>query len=189
MVHDSYGGQAPVRFYQPHTGGLAHYSWAHLNILRLRDKNLGTGLESLKSSPLDPKFDCIGCIQGKSTICSFKGKINFENHPNIADTIYSDVWGPATVQSLQGDNYFITFTDRLPRFTFVKFTKKKSKAFDCYVQFANWMRTQKSQEVKHIHFDNGKELVNSKLKAYCHKKGTKIITTAPYSSQQNGTSE
>ncbi|KAJ1300038.1 hypothetical protein OPQ81_011158 [Rhizoctonia solani] len=157
------------------------------NILRLRDANLSKGLiiKSTKSISLDPNFDCISCIQGKSHVRPF-GEVHTPNSQQIADLIYSNVWGPARVTSIQGSLYYISFIDAATRFTWIIFMRHKNEAVDRYIDLANLIRTQKGHEIKHIHFDNGRELVNNCLCEYCAKTGTEIMTMAPYSSQQNG---
>jgi hypothetical protein len=160
------------------------------NILQLRSENLAKGLEITKTNSigLDLHFDCIGCIQGKAHIRPF-GNTHIETARQIGDIIYSDVWGPASKLSLQGNEYYIVFVDAATRFTFVHFMRHKNEAVDRYITLANFIRTQKGKEIKRIHFDNGKELINKRLHEYCDKTGTEITTTAPYSSQQNGPAE
>ena len=133
--------------------------------------------------------DCIGCTQGKSTIRHFGNSSPRDKSLNICDVIFSDVWGPARTTSIQGYNYFITFIDAASKFKFVFFMVNKGEAVDKFIEFSTFMRTQKGKEIKRIHFDNGKELVNKRLEAHCSNTGTEITTTAPYSSQQNGVAE
>ncbi|QRW09844.1 Copia protein [Ceratobasidium sp. AG-Ba] len=160
------------------------------NILRLKNSNLARGLDIAKtdSISLSPDFDCLGCVQGKAHARPF-GNVSIESPREIADLFYSDVWGPASINSIQGNRYYIVFVNAATRFTFVHFMRQKSKAVDRYIALANFIRTQKGREIKRIHFDNGKELINSRLREFCDKTGTEITTTAPYSSQQNGPAE
>ncbi|QRW04445.1 Copia protein [Ceratobasidium sp. AG-Ba] len=160
------------------------------NILRLKNSNLARGLDIAKtdSITLSPDFDCLGCVQGKAHARPF-GNVTIESPREIADLFYSDVWGPASINSIQGNRYYIVFVDAATRFTFVHFMRQKSEAVDRYIALANFIRTQKGREIKRIHFDNGKELINSRLREFCDKTGTEITTTAPYSSQQNGPAE
>ncbi|QRV83053.1 Copia protein [Ceratobasidium sp. AG-Ba] len=125
---------------------------------------------------------------GKAHVRPF-GNVSIETPRTIADLIYSDVWGPASVESLQGNRYYIVFVDAATRFTFVHFMRHKSEAVDRYIALANFIRTQKGLEIKRIHFDNGKEMINKRLREFCDKTGTEITTTAPHSSQQNGAAE
>jgi hypothetical protein len=160
------------------------------NILQLHSKNLAKGLEITKTNTigLDPHFDCIGCSQGKAHVWPF-GNTHIETPQQIGDIIYSDVWGPASKLYLQGKKYYIVFVDAATWFMFVHFMQHKNEAVDRYIALANFIHTQKGKEIKRIHFDNGKELINKHLCEYCDKMGTEITTTAPYSSQQNGPTE
>jgi hypothetical protein len=156
------------------------------NVIRLSE--ISKSLSLTKRETKDPHFDCIGCIKGKSTVRQF-GNMPSNKSFNIGDLFYSDVWGPARTASIQGYLYYITFTDAASRFTFLFFMKHKNEAVDKFIKLGNIMRTQKGVEIKRIHFDNGKELVNKHLEDHCEKTGTEITTTAPYSSQQNGVAE
>ena len=158
------------------------------NIKRLSEMTSTLRIARAKDTTRNTVGNCIGCIQGKSTVRHFPSTPRDESS-SIADIIYSDVWGPSRTTSINGHQYFITFTDSATRFLFVFFMTHKNEAVQMYITFANWMRTQKTLEIKRIHFDNGKELVNKRLSAYCSEHGTEISTTAPYSSQQNGVAE
>ncbi|KAB5589019.1 Copia protein [Ceratobasidium theobromae] len=160
------------------------------NILRMHAAHLSKGLNITKTDAigLNPNFDCVGCVQGKSHVCPFPDS-NSETPCEIGNVIYSDVWGLASKYSLQGNEYYIVFVDGATRFMFVHFMRHKSEAVDRYIAFSNFIHTQKGKEIKRIHFDNGKELINKRLRTYCDSTGTEITMAAPYSSQQNGPAE
>lgn len=117
------------------------------NILRMRTANLSRGLEIDNKHSLNPDFDCIGCIKGKSTVRKF-GNGPSETPKNIGDIIYCDIWGPARTTSLQGNDYFIIFVDGATHFTFIHFLKHKSDAPDKYQDLVNWIRTNKNIKIK-----------------------------------------
>jgi transposase InsO family protein len=85
--------------------------------------------------------------------------------------------------------YYISFTDDCTRFVNVLFLPDKSQAFDQIKERLAQIKHQFGKVPKWIRFDNGKELVNEKLKKLAAEEGIIIETTAPYSPSQNGVAE
>ena len=79
----------------------------------------------ISSSP--NKFLCVGCIKGKLH------KIPFRNKESRAfdklKQVHGEVWD-MNEYLVDGNRYFITFTDDKSRFVCTIFIKHKSKAFD-----------------------------------------------------------
>ncbi|KAB5588691.1 Copia-like polyprotein/retrotransposon [Ceratobasidium theobromae] len=101
------------------------------NLLHLQTAHLSKGFTINQSNklPIDTHFNCIGCIQGKAHICPF-GESHVDTPHEIGDLIYSDVWGPTSVASLQGNSYYIIFINTATRFRFIHFMRHKSKAVE-----------------------------------------------------------
>ncbi|QRV90660.1 Copia protein [Ceratobasidium sp. AG-Ba] len=165
---------------------LGHIDPRH--ILKMEKEQTALGLQISKKD-IDPNFDCLGCLKGKSVVRSFKKAPESVWPQEIGDVIYSDVWGPAAVTSLQGHRWYISFTDGSTRLTSLWFMKHKNEAFNAYQYYEVWLKTQKNARIKRIHFDNGRELIHAEFRTHCQHQGTEITTTAPYSSQQNGYAE
>ena len=69
------------------------------------------------------------------------------------------------------------------------FLKTKDEAFDRITSYFNLIRTQYEMSPKKIQLDNGKELINTKLKQWAQDQGIVLEPTAPYSPSQNGVAE
>ena len=67
----------------------------------------------------------------------------------------------------------------------VLFLKDKGQAFDCIKEHVTQIKCHCGKVLKWLHFDNGKELVNDKLKKLAANEGIIIETSAPYSPSQN----
>ena len=95
-----------------------------------------------------------------------------------------DVWGPAGKECIGKWKYYISFTDDCTRYVHVLFLKDKSQAFDRIKERILQIKRQFGKVPEWIHFDNGKELVNDKLKKFTADEGITIETSAPYSPSQ-----
>jgi hypothetical protein len=76
----------------------------------------------------------------------------------------SDVWGPAGKESIGKWKYYISFTNDCTRYVHVLFLKDKSQAFDRIKEHVAQIKQHYGKVPKWLRFDNGKELVNDKLK-------------------------
>ena len=103
--------------------------------------------------------------------------------------VVTDVWGRAQIRSLQGSEYFVTFTDLHSRFSAVYFLKSTKEVRDCYKKFEALVKTQTGRTIRRVRSDNGKEYLNKEMKDYAESQGTLFEQTAPHSSAQNGVAE
>ena len=71
----------------------------------------------------------------------------------------------------------------------VLFLKDKTQAFDHIKEHVAQIKQNFGKVLKWLCFDNGKELVNDKLKKLAADEGIIIETLAPYSPSQNGVAE
>src|ERR1700678_1004508 len=101
----------------------------------------------------------------------------------------SDVWGPAQKISIGGWKYYISFTDDATQYVYVLFLADKSQAFDRIKERVAQIKRRFGKVLKYMCFDNGKELVNEKLRKFAAEEGIIIETSAPYSPSQNGVAE
>ncbi|KAG8786664.1 hypothetical protein FRC15_010949 [Serendipita sp. 397] len=166
-----------------------HRRYGHLaysSINTLQKKNMVSGL--IIDEGTKPAEHCEVCTKAKMTRKSFPHESN-EKTDRAGDLTLSDVWGPSRIESIAKSRYYISFTDHHTRHVAVFFLKKKDEAYDRITEYLTYVETQKGYIPKAIRFDNGKELVNNQLKAWCAKKGIIVQTTAPYSPSQNGIAE
>ena len=76
----------------------------------------------------------------------------------------SDIWGPAGKESIGKWKYYISFTDDCTRYVHVLFLKDKGQAFDHIIERVAQIKRHCRKVLKWLCFDNGKELVNEKLR-------------------------
>ena len=68
-------------------------------------------------------------------------------------------------------------------------SKKKGQAFERIKKYIAVIERKFGKPPKFMRFDNGKELVNEKLRNWAAEKGITVETSAPYSPSQNGVAE
>ncbi|CAA0830123.1 Unknown protein [Striga hermonthica] len=95
----------------------------------------------------------------------------------------------ATVTSLGGSMYYMTFVDDCTRKVWVYFPKRKSDAFDTFRRWRALVEKETGLEVKCLRSDNGGEYNSEAIKEYCADNGIQMQKTVPRTPQQNGIAE
>ncbi|KAJ7074871.1 hypothetical protein B0H15DRAFT_791833, partial [Mycena belliarum] len=57
-----------------------------------------------------PSAQCPTCIKAKSSVAPFPAEADRE-YTEIGEMTFTDVWGPARVTGINGEWYYISFTD------------------------------------------------------------------------------
>ncbi|KAJ7593171.1 hypothetical protein C8J56DRAFT_721865, partial [Mycena floridula] len=83
----------------------------HLNIgsvKMLQEKSMVEGMEVVKGSTPSPQ--CEACICAKQHTRPFPKEAK-STYRKVGDITFSDLWGPAQVTGINGEVYYISFTD------------------------------------------------------------------------------
>ena len=104
-------------------------------------------------------------------------------------TLHVDLCGPMEVESEQGSRYAMPVTDDFSRFTIVFFLRKKSDAVQFLVEAIKRVESHTGNKVVQIRADNGGEFVSNSAKSIFANLGVTLLTSVPYSPQQNGVAE
>ena len=166
-----------------------HRLYGHISVNAIKSLKLNQMVDGLKiDESTFPSESCEACIQAKQAHKPFPQEA--KNRSELpGERIMSDVWGPAQTESIGRWKYYISFTDDGVRLTAVLFLKKKGQAFDRIKEYVAVIERKFGKPPKFMRFDNGKELVNEKLRNWAAEKGITIETSAPYSPSQNGVAE
>ena len=104
---------------------------------------------------------CESCVMGKST------KLPFESRKSYATaflhTLHSDVWGPASVPSYDGNRFYLIIVDEYSQYIWFFPMNQKSDVAIIFTSFLKQMETQFDTHVKIFQSDGGGELVNQSL--------------------------
>lgn len=68
-----------------------------------------------------------------------------------------DIWGPLSICSLQGHQYFLTIVDDYTRHTWLYLMHSKSETRSCNHTYLAFVSTQFNAKIKVIRTDNGNE--------------------------------
>jgi hypothetical protein len=165
-----------------------HKILGHLNSNQIKMMAKEGLVDGLELSDEDTNFDCEACVKAKSHVIPVAKK-SLTKYTIPGELVVSDVLGPTRTRSLQGNTYYVSFTDAATRYARIYFMSHKNEAFSKYKFFEALVKTQHDQPIKTIQFDNGTEYVNKEFKDYMTSKGTVYRVTAPYTPQQNGIAE
>ena len=129
---------------------LWHMRLGHIGergMLELHKRNL---LKGVKTCKLD---FCKYCVYRKHHRVSFKtGSHTSKGVPNY---IHSDVWGPVSVSSHSGAQYFVSFIDDYSRKVWIYFIKHKFDVFDIFKKWKAQVENQTGRKIKYHRTDNG----------------------------------
>ncbi|GJV91800.1 retrovirus-related pol polyprotein from transposon TNT 1-94 [Tanacetum coccineum] len=112
---------------------LWHRRLGHVNmrlIQSLASKDLVRNLPKLK---FDQHF-CDACKIGKQAHASHKAK-NVVSTTRCLELLHMDLFGPSAIRSYGGNRYTLVIVDDYSRYTWTRFPKDKTKAFDQFEIF------------------------------------------------------
>lgn len=153
----------------------------HLRLGHLNRKGLQTlGLNSSREI-------CDSCKKGKSARLPFNRVIRLQSK-RIGELLHCDLWGPAPVEGLNGERYYLSILDDFSHFSTIYLLCKKSEAEDHLIGHILKMNSD-NKKVSRIRSDCGGEFSSNKFKKFCLDQGISQEFTAGYSPQQNGKAE
>ncbi len=97
--------------------------------------------------------------------------------------------GPASVSSIGGKQYFVTFIDDHSRKVWVYFLRHKFDVFEAFKKWKAMVENETGLKIKKLCSDNGGEYEDNEFKKFCYQNGIKLIRTVPGTPQQNGIAE
>ena len=105
------------------------------------------------------------------------------------ELVVSNVWGKSPIQSINGEEYYISFIDVATRFTTITFLKKKLDVLNTFREYKAFLETQTGHKLKRLWTDNGGKYMGDKFWNMCKQNGIYIKYTAPHSPHQNRITE
>ena len=160
----------------------------HVNHEDLRcmiDGGMVTGVNLDMSSK--PEF-CEACIKAKATRKHFPKESKTE-YKSYGDKVMSDVWGPASVQSIRGNHYYNLYQDQSSHEEVVYFMKAKSEAFHNYRNYKAWVKVQRGAPIQIFGCDRGGEFMSNEFTEHLVNAGTVRHLTVHDSPSSNGAAE
>ncbi|GJV27789.1 retrovirus-related pol polyprotein from transposon TNT 1-94 [Tanacetum coccineum] len=138
------------------------------------------------------KFDqhfCDACKIRKQAHASHKAK-NIVSTTRCLELIHMDLFGPSAVQSYRGNRYTLVIVDDYSMYTWTRFLKDKTKAFDQFKIFSKKIQNQLGCTIVSIRTDHGREFDNEvQFGEFCNANGITHNFSAPRTPQSNGVVE
>ncbi|GJS47514.1 retrovirus-related pol polyprotein from transposon TNT 1-94 [Tanacetum coccineum] len=154
-------------------------------IQSLASKELVMNLPKLK---FDQHF-CDACKIGKQAYASYKAK-NIVSTTRCLELLHMDLFGPSAVRSYGGNRYTLVIVDDYSRYTWTRFLKDKTKAFDQFEIFSKKIQNQLGCTIVSIRTDHGREFDNKvQFGEFCNGNGITHNFLALRTPQSNGVVE
>ncbi|GJT40237.1 retrovirus-related pol polyprotein from transposon TNT 1-94 [Tanacetum coccineum] len=154
-------------------------------IQSLTSKELVRNLPSIK---FDQHF-CDACKIGKQAHASHKAK-NLVSTTRCLELLHMDLFGPSAVRSYGGNRYTLVIVDDYSRYTWTRFLKDKTEAFDQFEIFSKKIQNQLGCTIVSIRTDHGREFDNEvQFGEFCDANGITHNFSAPRTPQSNGVVE
>ncbi|GJT86121.1 retrovirus-related pol polyprotein from transposon TNT 1-94 [Tanacetum coccineum] len=168
---------------------LWHRRLCHANMRPFQSLASKELLETLPRIKFDQHF-CDACNIGKQAHVSHKAK-NLVSTTRCLELLHMDLFGPSAVRSYGGNRYTLVIVDDYSRYTWTRFLKDKTKAFDQFEIFSKKIQNQLGCTIVSIRTDHGREFDNEvQFGEFCDANGiTHNISRHPRTPQSNGVVE
>ena len=122
----------------------------------------------------------------KQAHSSHKAK-NIVSTSRCLELLHMDLFGPSVVQSYEGNFYTLVIVDDYSRYTWTRFLKNMTQAFDEFEIFSKKVQNQLGCKIVSIRMDHGWEFDNEvQFGVYCDGNGITHNFSAPCTPQSNG---
>ncbi|GJT16640.1 retrovirus-related pol polyprotein from transposon TNT 1-94 [Tanacetum coccineum] len=126
---------------------------------------------------------------GKQAHASHKAK-NIVSTTRCLELLHMDLFGPSAVRSYGGNRYTLVIVDDYSRYTWTRFLKDKTEAFDQFEIFSKKIQNQLGCTIVSIRTDHGREFDNEvQFGEFCNANGITHNFSAPRTPQSNGVVE
>jgi hypothetical protein len=127
---------------------------------------------------------CTVCPMAKQ--CKLSFLVSHTCTESSFDIIHCDIWGPFSVNSINGSRFFLTIVDDHSRFTWVYLMHNKSQTNSIIQSFFSYVETQFQTSIKCLRSDNGVEF---NMSAFFSSKGVLHQQSCVATPQQNAVVE
>lgn len=166
---------------------LWHERYGHIGFNNLKKvAKMVDGIDPTKLELSDDRI-CHTCVEGKQTKLPHNQERTRAKRP--LQLIHSDVVGPITPETREGNRYILTFIDDYTHFTVAYLLKKKSEVFHYFKIYEAMVTAHFNLKISRFRCDNGREYTSKEMIQAFQEKGIHIEYTIRYTPQQNGVAE
>ncbi|GJX60886.1 retrovirus-related pol polyprotein from transposon TNT 1-94 [Tanacetum coccineum] len=167
---------------------LWHRRLGHANMLLIQSLTSKELVRNLPKLKFDQHF-CDAHKMGKQAHASYIAK-NIVSTTRCLELLYMDLFGPSTVRSYGGNRYTLVIVDDYSRYTWTRFLKDKTKAFDQFEILSRKIQNQLGCSIVSIRTEHGREFDNEvQFGEFCNANGITYNFSAPRTPQSNGVVE
>ncbi|GJU17623.1 retrovirus-related pol polyprotein from transposon TNT 1-94 [Tanacetum coccineum] len=167
---------------------LWHRRLGHANMYLIQSLASKELVRNLPKFKFDQHF-CDACKIRKQAYVSHKAK-NIVSTTRCLELLHMDLFGPSAVRSYGGNRYTLVIVDDYSRYTWTRFLKDKTKAFDQFKIFSKKIQNQLGCTIVSIRTDHGREFDNEvQFGEFCNANGITHNFSAPRTPQSNGVVE
>nr|GAT43935.1 polyprotein [Mycena chlorophos] len=143
----------------------------------------------VKIDPASTIASCNSCSYAKMSRKAVAKERKAPRSTAMGQLIFSDVWGPSPVQTINRREYYSSFTDDNTRWVRLYLQRTKDQTFDSYRAYEAWLWTQFGVKVKKLHSDRGGEYKSEEFNAHLAKNGTERGFMVHDTPEHNGVAE
>ncbi|GJS22248.1 retrovirus-related pol polyprotein from transposon TNT 1-94 [Tanacetum coccineum] len=164
---------------------LWHRRLGHANMRHIQSLASKKLVRNLPKFKFDQHF-CDACKIGKQAHASHKAK-NIVSTTRCLELLHMDLFGPSAVRSYGGNRYTLVIVDDYSRYTWTRFLKDKTEAFDQFKIFSKKIQNQLGCTIVSIRTDHGREFDNEvQFGEFCNANGITHNFSALRTPQSNG---
>ena len=112
-----------------------------------------------------------------------------EKAKELLQVVHTDLCGPMQTPTLNGEKYFIAFTDEMSGRVSICLLQSKDGALAAFQAYKARAEKSAGREIKSLRSDGGGEYIGNRFQQYLREEGIQHIVSPPYSPSQNGLAE
>jgi gag-polypeptide of LTR copia-type/Zinc knuckle len=167
-----------------------HHRLGHISVNTACKLVESSAVRGIKLDPNLQESPCDACIFARATCLPIPRLCISVPAKHFRDEVHTDVWGPSSIPTWQGCQYFTSFTDDCTRFTVIFLIRTKDEAFMAYKTFEAWVLTQQHcRGIKVLRSNHGGEYLSKAFDAHLTAAGTACRLTPHDTPQVNSITE
>ncbi|KAM2925447.1 hypothetical protein FF1_042962 [Malus domestica] len=103
--------------------------------------------------------------------------------------LHCDLWGPASVKSSSGFQYYLLLVDDFSKYSWFFPLKAKSDVFSTFVIFKNYVENLLGNKIQTLRSDSGGEFTGNSFASFLRTHGILHQFSCPHTPEQNGCAE
>ncbi|GBE85560.1 hypothetical protein SCP_0800770 [Sparassis crispa] len=164
---------------------LGHINYGYIKAMLRENRLAGIALNPHHSD----ETECRTCLAAKARRAPIAAVRRSPLAEKFREHFHMDIWGPATVFTIDHCKYCLTIVDDATRWLAMPLMRVKSEAFGKYVVYEARLQTQHGMHVKILQSDRGGEFLSADMDVHLERAGTIRKLTVHNTPEHNGVAE